>query len=551
MSIKAKLLTIIFVLFMFIIGLVGINFYTFNVLHGDAPAINLSGNLRFRAYKLALLSNQYATASGDRKAVISKEIGQEIEMYDKIITGLAKGDESLKLEPISDAASRAQYDVVKPYWEKYKALLITVQNETNVQSSDEQINVMVPDYVTEVNKLVNLLDQSSQNKIAMSKQIQVAISLLGFGVVLLALFIIVNKVIRPIRQLAGSFAQVATGEGDLTVRLDDKRRDEIGEVTKYFNVFIENVQKIIKVSQETAQQVKHLAEILSRASDESSRAVEQVAIAIQEVAEGANKQNENMTQLAGNTEDVAAGMSKMVEHAKEASHLSEESQRQANKGGENAGVVTERTEQLRRTVAKVTENISRLSEHSQDISQIIDMIKAISGQTNLLALNAAIEAARAGEAGRGFAVVAEEVRKLAEQTNEAADSVTEKILQVQQQVDTVKTANILLGEESIHIEAAVANLSTALREIMSWSANSKKAVEEITLLNEQASASFAGITSSSQGIAGASKEIAAQSQDSAASIEEQTASIEEFTATAQQLSQLADTMEKIVAKFKV
>ena len=243
MSIKAKLLTIIFVLFMFIIGLVGINFYTFNVLHGDAPAINLSGNLRFRAYKLALLSNQYATASGDRKAVISKEIGQEIEMYDKIITGLAKGDESLKLEPISDAASRAQYDVVKPYWEKYKALLITVQNETNVQSSDEQINIMVPDYVTEVNKLVNLLDQSSQNKIAMSKQIQVAISLLGFGVVLLALFIIVNKVIRPIRQLAGSFAQVATGEGDLTVRLDDKRRDEIGEVTKYFNVFIENVQK--------------------------------------------------------------------------------------------------------------------------------------------------------------------------------------------------------------------------------------------------------------------------------------------------------------------
>ena len=255
--------------------------------------------------------------------------------------------------------------------------------------------------------------------------------------------------------------------------------------------------------------------------------------------------------MAGNTEDVAAGIRKMVEHAKEASHLSEESQRQANKGGENAGVVTERTEQLRRTVAEVTENISRLSEHSKDISQIIDMIKAISGQTNLLALNAAIEAARAGEAGRGFAVVAEEVRKLAEQTNEAADSVTEKILQVQQQVDTVQTANILLGEESTHIETAVANLATALREIISWSANSKKAVEEITLLNEQASASFAGITSSSQGIAGASKEIAAQSQDSAASIEEQTASIEEFTATAQQLSQLADTMEQLVAKFKV
>ena len=120
-----------------------------------------------------------------------------------------------------------------------------------------------------------------------------------------------SKVIRPIRQLAGSFAQVATGEGDLTVRLDDKRRDEIGEVTKYFNVFIENVQKIIKVSQETAQQVKHLAEILSRASDESSRAVEQVAIAIQEVAEGANKQNENMRNLQTTSGDVTLKVPKL------------------------------------------------------------------------------------------------------------------------------------------------------------------------------------------------------------------------------------------------
>lgn len=550
MTIKAKLLTVTLLLFLFIVGLLGINFYTFGILQGDAPAINLSGNLRFRAYRLALLSNQYALTSADAKAAILKELEQEIAVCDKIINGFEKGDASLKLHPISDEASKKQFEIVKPYWDKYKEFIVGLTHGIDAQAAVGQINSTVPAYVAEVNKLVNLLDQSSQDKIAISKQIQAVVAILGLVVAVLALFIIIGKVIRPVRDLAASFRQVATGEGDLTIRLDDVRRDEIGEVSKYFNIFIGNVQKIIRVSQDTAEQVKNLAEMLSRASDESSKAVEQVAIAVQGVAEGATKQNESMTHLAANTDNVAAGMQKMVEHAQEASHLSEESQHRANRGGDNAAVVNERTEQLRRTVAEVTQNVNLLAEHSKDISQIIDLIKAISGQTNLLALNAAIEAARAGDAGRGFAVVAEEVRKLAEQTNVAADSVTTKIIDIQQQVETVFTANNLLGNELTHIEAAVNNLANDLQEIMSWSADSKKAVEEITQLNEKASASFAGIASSSQGIAAASRSIAAQSQDSAAAIEEQNASIEEFTATAQQLSRLAEAMAELVAKFK-
>lgn len=551
MSIKTKLLSIILILFLFIISLLGINFYTFSVLGGDAPAINLSGNLRFRAYKLALLSSQYASASSsEQKTALQKEIEQGINEYDKIVTAFEKGDPSLKLLPITNGESKTQYTAMKILWEKYKTLLTSIQSGDSTSVST-QINAMVPVYVTEVNKLVNLLDQNAQDKILLSEYIQLGISFLGLLVTLAALFIITVKVIRPMNQLAASFAQVATGEGDLTVRLDDQRQDEIGEVTRYFNIFIKNIQNIIQVSQSTATQVKHLAQMLSRAGDENSKAVEQVAVAIQEVAAGATRQNQNMLQLATNTESITTGMHQMVEHAREAADLSEESQRQANKGGENADVVTERTKQLRLTVAEVTSNIDLLSDHSRDISQIIDMIKAISGQTNLLALNAAIEAARAGDAGRGFSVVADEVRRLAEQTNTAADNVTDKILQVQHQVNTVQTANTILGNELTHIESAVTSLSTALKDIIDWSLSSKTAVSKIASLNEESTANFTGIASSSQEIAGTSKEIAAQSEASAASIEQQTASIEEFSATAQELSKLADTMEKLVAKFKV
>lgn len=554
MSIKAKLLLVIFMLFMFIVGLLVTNFYTFNILQGDAPAINLSGNLRFRAYRLALLSNQYLAVPIDRRSALKAEIEQELTMYDKIMVGLEKGDESLKLVPMTDADSKKQHELVKSRWEEYKGVLNAVMaaaDPSMAKGKVDQINSLVPGYVGEVNKLVNLLDQGSQSKIAFSKTVQVAISLLGLLVALLALYVVIFTVIKPINTLAASFANVASGEGDLTKRLDEARRDEIGEVTKYFNLFVEKVQKVIAVSQQTASQVAHLAGTLSRASEESSKAVEQVAIAVQEVADGARQQNESMSELADNTEDVAKGMRKMVEHAQEASRLSDESSSRANQGGESAEAVTQRTEQLQKAIAEVTSNINVLSDYSKDINQIIDLIKNISGQTNLLALNAAIEAARAGEAGRGFAVVADEVRKLAEQTNVAADSVTGKIMQVQQQVEAVHQTNVLLETEITRIESAVTELAAALKAIISWSTNSKQAVEQITVLNGQASVNFSGIASSSQGIAEASRRIAAQSEDSAAAIEEQTASIQEFTSTAHELSELAAELDKLVGKFKV
>lgn len=554
MSIKTKLLLVIFTLFTFVVVLLGINFYTFNILQGDAPAINLSGNLRFRAYRIALLSNQYAALPVDRKSSVKAEIDQEITMYDKIMTGLANGDASLKLVPMTDLESKKQHELIKVRWEEYKSVVnavMTTSDPAAAQGKVDQVNAQVAGYVGEVNKLVNLLDQGSQGKIAFSKTVQVGVSLLGLLVALAALYVVIFTVIRPINALADSFANVASGEGDLTKRLDEGRRDEIGTVTKYFNLFTEKVQTIIAVTQQTAKEVSHLAETLSRASEESSKAVEQVAISVQEVAEGARQQNMNMKELAVNTEDVSKGMRQMVEHAQDASRLSDESAGQANKGGESAAAVTQRTEQLQKAVAEVTANINILSDYSRDINQIIDLIKNISGQTNLLALNAAIEAARAGDAGRGFAVVADEVRKLAEQTNVAADNVTDKIMQVQQQVEAVQHTNVLLETELTRIESVVTELAAALKAIISWSANSKQAVEQITILNEQASVNFSGIANSSQGIAEASKQIAAQSEDSAAAIEEQTASIQEFTSTAHQLSDLAGELDKLVGKFKV
>jgi len=554
MTIKKKLLSVFVSLFIFIVSLVSVNFYVFTSLEGDAPSINLSGNLRFRAYKLVVLSDEYLRTDATKRGELKKTIIAEVAIYDKIILGLNQGDQELKLLPMKDSDSLKQYQIVKPLWEKNKeiiTMLLSVNDPGQIQELVEKLHSYADNYVGEVNKLVNLLDASSQNTIRQAKVIELSIFVLGFIVTVVALYIAIRQVIKPIRDLASSFDNIATGDGDLTIRLDDMRRDEIGQVTQAFNVFIGKIQHIIRVSQGTSNQVSDLANMLSKASFESSQAVEQVAGAVQNVAEGANQQNISMNNLAIKTEDIADNVKKMSQYAQNAAMLSEESLKQANNGGQTARMVSKQTAELQKTVGNINRSIIDLTEQSKDISEIIDLIKAIAGQTNLLALNAAIEAARAGESGRGFAVVAEEVRKLAEQSNKAANAVTDKVLNIQQQVSVAGQANGVLGTELGSIVQSVSALSIALSAIVDRSTDSKQAVEYIAGLNIAVSQTFADVATTSQQVAKVAHNIAELSETSAAAIEEQTASIEEFTATATQLSQLALELDVLVAKFKV
>jgi len=554
MTIKRKLLLVLTILFVFIVSLVSVNLYTFTSLEGDAPSINLSGNLRFRAYKMVVLSDEYLMADSHKRAELKKEIIAEVAVYDKILLGLSQGDPELKLRSIKDEEVLTQYQVVKGLWEKDKEMistLLSTEDAGKMHQLVDKIHGFAGDYVGQVNKLVNLLDSSSQTTIRHAKMIEGIIFILGFIVTILAISIVNVQIIKPIRDLAKSFENIATGDGDLTIRLDDVRHDEIGQVSKSFNDFIEKIQYIIGVSQETSKQVSDLADTLSQASYASSQAVEQVATVVQDVAEGANQQNLSMNNLAIKTEDIAGNIKEMSQYAQNAATLSETSLKEATVGGQTAKMVSKQTEDLEHTVEHMNHSIIDLTEQSKEISDIIDLIKAIAGQTNLLALNAAIEAARAGESGRGFSVVAEEVRKLAEQSNQAADNITNKVVMIQQQVSVTGQANRVLGTELASIIQSVSALSTALSVIVERSIESKEAVEHIAGLNIEVSQDFVDVATTAQQVAKVADQIAEASETSAAVIEEQNASIEEFTMTSTKLSQLATQLDSLVAKFEV
>ena len=554
MSIRTKLQSILILLFVFIVGLVGLNFFTFNELKGDSPAVNASGSLRMRAYQLSWGAARLVSADEGDAQTLRTAMQKDLEDYDRILKGLEQGDATMGLTAPTDEAVQRQLGVVQPLWESYRSDVRAVaegSDEEMRRAAEAKVAKEVAPFVAEVNKLVAAYDAASQTKIETSKNIQIGVILLAIFVVGGALWLILTQILRPLAALTDSFRGIAEGEGDLTQQLHAERDDEIGRIVLHFNTFIGKLRTIMRGAQESAAEVAQLSGALSQASGESSKAVELVAGSVTDVAGQANAQNSDMQELADNVSQIAAHMAQMLASAERSAILSSDSEDKAADGRDGAARVAAQTDVLRDIVMTMDRKVQTLTQYAEDINQIIDLIKGISGQTNLLALNAAIEAARAGESGRGFAVVAEEVRKLAESSSLAADDVTEKMTGIRQQVHETRSANQELVSELEKITEAVAAVRSSLNGIAESSEESRRAAAEIVQLNQTASAGAQNVAGTSGNVAAAAKQIAGLSEDSAAAIEEQSATMEQVVATAEHLSSLSTKLDGLVGKFKV
>ena len=554
MSIRTKLQSILILLFVFIVGLVGLNFFTFNELKGDSPAVNASGSLRMRAYQLSWGAARLVSADEGDAQTLRTAMQKDLEDYDRILKGLEQGDAAMGLTAPTDEAVQRQLGVVKPLWEAYRSDVRAVaegSDEEKRRAAEAKVAKEVAPFVAEVNKLVAAYDAASQTKIETSKNIQIGVILLAIFVVGGALWLILAQILRPLAALTESFRDIAGGEGDLTQQLHAERDDEIGRIVLHFNTFIGKLRTIMRGAQESAAEVAQLSGALSQASGESSQAVEQVAGSVTDVAGQANAQNGSMQELAHNVAQIAAHMAQMLASAERSAVLSADSEEKAANGRDGAARVAAQTDVLRDIVMTMDRNVQTLTQYAEDINQIIDLIKGISGQTNLLALNAAIEAARAGESGRGFAVVAEEVRKLAESSSLAADDVTEKMTGIRQQVHETRSANQELVSELEKITEAVGAVRASLNAIAASSEESRRAAAEIVRLNQTASEGAQSVADTSGSVAATAKQIAGHSEESAAAIEEQSASMEQVVAAAEQLSELSTKLDGLVGKFKV
>ena len=318
MTIHNKLRIVLVVLFVFIIGLVGLNFATFAQLDGDSPAVNASGSLRMRAYQLAWLSARLVPADADEAADLRRTMLAQLELYDRILTGLRRGDAGLNLRPATDETVKEQLRIVQPLWEEYRTHIFAVVGAVEIQEKSEANAVVaaeLPHYAAEVDKLVAAYDNASRAKIAVSKWIALVVIVLSVFIFIGASYIIVRHILQPLAVLTASFCEVAGKDADLTQQIEAERYDEIGCIVHSFNSFVIDLRRIMQRAQVCAAEVAGLSDTLWQASIENSKAVEYNAVAISTVAARANEQNENIKTLTTSVNGIAAHITEMQEGA--------------------------------------------------------------------------------------------------------------------------------------------------------------------------------------------------------------------------------------------
>ncbi|EPO3675067.1 methyl-accepting chemotaxis protein [Pseudomonas aeruginosa] len=359
-----------------------------------------------------------------------------------------------------------------------------------------------------------LSDQRQQDILGMSLA-GLVVAALG----LLVVWLVGYGIARPLRQLVGMLDDIAQGEGDLTRRLSSERADELGSIAKGFNTFLGKLQNMIGQVVQSVQKVSDSSEHTADIAIRTNQGVQQQLAEIELVATAVHE-------MTATAQDVARNAT----HAAEAANHADQAAHQGKQIVESSSAAIQA---LASEIGRAVGVVQNLAKDSENINAILVAIRGIAEQTNLLALNAAIEAARAGEQGRGFAVVADEVRNLAQKTQQATEEIQSMIQQLQQGTrDVVK----VMQDSQERTDDSVRHARQAAEALESIT----QAVSVINDMNTQ--------------IASAAEEQSAVAEDinrNVANANQVAGGADEASQASAELTRLAEQQRRLVNQFRV
>ena len=309
------------------------------------------------------------------------------------------------------------------------------------------------------------MDRSNYvSSLANTRNFVLGLTLITILVSLLVAYLLTQSIVRPLNATVNNLRDIAEGEGDLTRRLDESGQDELSELAAVYNLFVSNVQNLVREVADATGQMATATEELSQVAHESEQGAQTQRDQTTQVATAMHQMTMSIQEIATNTNQVVS---------------TTETTTAATDSGQHAVTSSLTTiETLAQDMAHASATIHELEQQSANIGQVLEVIRAIAEQTNLLALNAAIEAARAGEAGRGFAVVADEVRNLASRTQESTGEIEQIVASIQGSTQNVVT---IMDSNRLKTEAAVTEAGTVAQRL----GDIKASVDAIHDMNTQ------------------------------------------------------------------
>ena len=567
MKVMERLIVLIAILSVAILIVGGVGYYSLNkantaledMYSRQLKSVQLLNDARAHARKIE--ADTYAlmmATNAQENESITKDIEKRGKIFDQDLQTFeqisARDESRQKLQAVKD-------DVAKYRLIRAKIISLAEQNKNQEayvlfsqqgRTLSNNFTDALADLSGDVAQIADETYQTSQESQDTTTMILVFVIIAALILALLAGIVIAKQIDSRLGGIVKYLEILAEGDFSQEIaRSSMEDRSEFGAVSRAVEKMKNNIKALLKNLMETSEHMAASSEELTASSEQSAQAANQVAGSVTEVAQGAENQMKATDQAGQIVKKISVSVDQVSQKSQQVASSANHTMQTATDG---EGIIKRAVTEMKTIKEKTNATsmvISKLEDKSKEIGQIVETISGIASQPNLLALNAAIEAARAGEAGRGFAVVAEEVRKLAEQSETAAEQITALISEVQSSTREAVVFMDANQKEIISGVQAVDDAGSNFNNILGMVGDMTKQIDAITSSIDEVTRGTTHVVTAVQGIEQESHKTSEQTQTISAATEEQSASVEEIASASEHLAQMAADLQKEVQKFKL
>lgn len=494
----------------------------------------------------------------DASATKNKDSLKAAEEYKNLFKDSIK-----KLQAI-DADKKDNLNKIDGDFDKYYELGVNMAN-IYINEGFEKGNVLMEQFDPMAINLYNKVDelnvssnkemyndlQKIYDRMNTNMKISISLGLISFAFVIIIVIILGKSITFPVNNMLNILKDLEAGDGDLRKRIAIKSKDEIGNMSRSFNNFMDNlVTMVINIKRNSAI-VANSSGALSSGSDQTTEGIKNINTSMIKLEMDSINITNSVKQVTVSVENIAQASQITAIDAEEICDMAEKINSIATESGKFALDTKLEMKKIENISANNVSMNEKLGNKAEEIGKIIDTIQSITDQTNLLALNASIEAARAGEHGRGFSVVADEIRKLADDNSQSAKTIESLIKSIHDMIEDTISSTAEVGSNIKQGSKMVENVFNRLETIIEQIGSINTKIQSIAANSEEQSASTEELMATMEAINNSNAQIATAIETVTDGIHLQTDVVSDFSLMASRLSSSAQELDVLVDKFKV